>query len=76
MLKWTMILLLSLFIGTASAHQTEKEKSVDSEAIAPEDLKIVAELETLQLMELAENFDMLQDMNLPVKDDQNESQTK
>jgi hypothetical protein len=69
-------MLLCLFAGVASAQPEEGESPSVSEELSPEDLKIVAELETLQLLELAEDMDMLKDINYLIEDDQNETETK
>ena len=71
-----IIMLLCLFAGTAWAQSEEEYPSTVSAELSPEDLKIVAELETLQLLELAEDLDMLKDINYLIEDDQNEIQTK
>ena len=74
--KLIIIMLLCLFAGTVSAQPAEEDSSPVAAELSPEDLKIVAELETLQLWELAEEQEMMEDMNLLLEDGQNESQTK
>jgi len=74
--KLIIIMLLCLFTGTASAQTTKEENPSVSKALSPEDLKVVSELETLQLWELAEDLEMMEDINLLIEDDQNESQEK
>lgn len=69
-----IMMLLCLFAGTASAQPEEEDPPTVSAELSPEDLKIVAELETLQLLELAEDLDMLKDINYLIEDDQNETQ--
>lgn len=76
MLKWTMIVLLGFFIMTASAQGMGRDASEDPESISPEDLKVVAHMETLQLWELTEDQEMMEDMNLLIEEEENESQTK
>jgi hypothetical protein len=71
-----IMLLLCLFAWTASAQPAEEDPTTVSVEISSEDLKVVAELETLQLLELAEDLDMLKDINYLIEDDKNETQKK
>jgi hypothetical protein len=70
------MVLLCLFAGDVWAQPSEEERPTASTEISPEDLKVVAELETLQLLELAEDLDMLQDINYLIEEDQNEVESK
>lgn len=74
--KLILIMLLCLFAGTVSARPVEDDPTAGSAELSPEDLEVVAELETLQLWELAEEKEMMEDIYLLIEDDQNESQTK
>jgi hypothetical protein len=69
------IVFLCLLMGAASARAAEKESPPNPAELSPEDLKVVAVIEILQIMDLAEEMDMVKDINYLIEDDQNESQT-
>jgi hypothetical protein len=54
----------------------EKERPTEHEEIDAENLKVVAEMEILQLMDVVEDLDMLKDINCLIEDDQEENQNE
>lgn len=74
--KLIVIMLLCFFAGGASAQPVEGDSPGVPAELSPEDLRIVAELETLQLWELAEEQEMMEDIYLLIEDEPNESQTQ
>jgi hypothetical protein len=70
------MMFLCLFAGNVWAQPVEEKHPTASPEISPEDLKVVAELETLQLLDLAEDLDMLQDINYLIEEEQNEVESK
>jgi hypothetical protein len=70
------MMILCLFPGDAWTQPAEAPLPTASAGISPEDLKVVAELETLQLLDLAEDLDMLKDINYLIEDDQNEAKSE
>ena len=69
------IIFLCLLMGAASAMAEEKQSSVNPPQLSDEDLKVVAVMEILENMDLAEEMDMVKDINYLIEDDQNENQT-
>jgi hypothetical protein len=71
--------IVCLLIGTSFVTATEKIKTiklikpVKPVEIKPEDLKVVAAMEDLKLMDVAEDLDMLIDINYLIEDDQHEN---
>lgn len=72
-------ILVCLLIGVSSVAAVEKGKPVKPATpaeIKPEDLKVVAAMEDLKLMDVAEDMDMLKDINYLIEDDQHENKNK
>jgi len=69
------IIFLCLLMGAASVRAAEKEPPPNPAELSPEDRKVVAVMEILQIMDLAEEMDMVQDIIYLIEDDQNEIQT-
>jgi hypothetical protein len=68
--------IVCLLIGSSFVTATEKIKTiklVKPVGIKPEDLKVVAAMEDLKLMDVAEDLDMLMDINYLIEDDQHEN---
>ena len=72
--KLLAIILLFLLAGVSPVRASEDPVPGQSERLSEEDLKVVAVMEILQLMDLAEEMDMVKDLNYLIEDDQNESQ--
>jgi hypothetical protein len=72
--KFLTIILLCLLMGATSAQAGEKQP-INPAALSPEDLKVVAVMGILELMDLVEEIDMIKDINYLIEDDQNENQT-
>lgn len=72
--KFFAIILLCLLAGASPVRAAEKPVPEQPEGLSAEDLKVVAVMEILQLMELAEEMDMVKDINCLIEDDPNESQ--
>lgn len=68
------IVLLCLLAGASPVHGAERPGPEQPESLSPEDLKVVAVMEILQLMDLAEELDMVKDFNYLIEDDPNASQ--
>jgi hypothetical protein len=68
------LVLVCLLVGATAAQAGEKQSPAPG-APSPEDLKVVAMMETLQLMDLAQEMDMVKDINYLIEDDQNENHT-
>ncbi len=68
-------LTLCLLMGTATAWAGENQAVAKPASVSPEDEKVVAVLELLQLMDLAEEFDMVKDLEFLIEDDQDEQTT-
>ncbi len=73
--KCLRIILLCLLLGAPSAQAAEKQSAAKAADISPEDLKVVAVMDILELMDLADNMDMVKDINYLIEEDQNETQT-
>jgi len=73
--RFLAIIFLYLFMGAASVQAGEKQASIDTAQLSPDDLKVVAVMEILELMDLAEELDMVKDINYLIEDDQNETQS-
>jgi hypothetical protein len=69
------IILLCLLIGAAPALADQQQPAAPPAQITPADRQVAAVMEILQLMDLAEEIDMIKDMNYLIEDDQNENQT-
>jgi|WetSurMetagenome_2_1015567.scaffolds.fasta_scaffold1427580_1 hypothetical protein len=79
--KSVVVILLCLLLGASPVAAAKKGKSVKpakSEEIKPEDLKVVAAIEDLKLMDIVEDMDMLKDkdINYLIEDNQNENENK
>ena len=75
MQKLLAIFLACLLMGAASAWAAENQSSMNPVELSPEDRKVVAVMEILQLMDLADEIEMIKDINTLIEDDQNERQT-
>ena len=73
MTKFIAIIFLCLLMGATSAKAVENEELINQTKVSPEDFKVIAEIETLQLMDLAEDMDMLKDIEYLIEDDKNET---
>ena len=73
--RFLAIFLVCLLMGTASARAAENQSPTNPAELSPEDRKVVAVMEILQLMDLAEEIDMVKDINYLTEDNQNESHT-
>ena len=65
----TIMLVWPLSLGAADDQQTKAEIPPD---IPQEDLAVIRHLDVLELMEMAENFHLLQDMDILLKENENE----
>ncbi|MEJ2661025.1 MAG: hypothetical protein P8Z73_09930 [Desulfobacteraceae bacterium] len=74
MQKVLAIILLCLLAGISPVRAAEKPVSEQPERLSPEDLKVVGVLEILQLMDLAEDMEMVKDIEYLIEDDANGSQ--
>ena len=72
--KLVAIIVLCLLAGATPVRAAEKPAPEQPESISAEDLKVVAAMEILQLMDLAEDMNMVKDMDYLIEDDANESQ--
>jgi hypothetical protein len=68
------IIFLCLLAGAAPVRAAEKPVPEQPEGLSAKDLKVVAVMEILQLMDLSDEMDMVKDINYLIEDDQNESQ--
>lgn len=69
-------LILCLLMGVASAWAGEDQVTAKKKApVSPEDEKVMAVMEILQLMDLAEELNMVKDMEILIEDDQDEQTT-
>jgi hypothetical protein len=68
------IILLCLLAGASSVRAAEKPVPEQPEKLSSEDLKVVAVMEILQLLDLAEEMDIVKDINYLIEDDPNERQ--
>jgi len=74
MLQWTA-LILALCLWSMPLHaDDEAPKKEPTENISPDDMKIIAVMETLQMMDLIESMDMLEDLDVLLEENQNEDQ--
>jgi len=73
--KFLAILLACLTMGAAAAQAAENQSPSNSAELSLEDRKVVAVMEILQLMDLAQEIDMVKDINYLIEDDQNERHT-
>lgn len=64
-----------LLMGAAPCWGAENNSPKHPVELSPEDRKVVAVMEILQLMDLAENLDMMKDMDTLIEEDQHESQS-
>jgi hypothetical protein len=69
------IMILSLLLGATPVSSAEKKQQDKQTEINPEDLKVIAEMENLKLMDLVEHMDILEDINYFVEDEQDENKT-
>jgi len=69
------IIMLYLLIGAAPALADQQQPAASPAQISAEDRRVVAVLEILQLMDLAEDMDMIKDMNYLVEEDQDANPT-
>ena len=69
------IIILCLLIGAAPALADPQQPAAPPAQISAEDRRVVAVLEILQLMDLAEDMEMMQDMNYLVEEDQDANPT-
>ena len=75
MLNFLSIIVMCLLIGATSVQAGEKQAPVTQEELSPKDREVVAVMEILQLMDLAEEMDMIKDINYLIEEDQNGDQT-
>ena len=73
--KLLWIILLSLLIGAAPALADPQQPAAPPAQISAEDRRVVAMLEILQLMDLAEDMEMMKDMNYLVEDEDDANPT-
>jgi hypothetical protein len=67
-------ILVCLLAAASPARAAEKIVPAQTESLSPEDLKVVAMMEILQLMDLAEEMDMCKDLNYLIEEKQNGNQ--
>jgi hypothetical protein len=72
--RFFAIILICLLAGASPVRSAEKPAAEQPEGLSEADLKVVAVMEILQLMELAEEMDMVKDINYLIEDDPNERQ--
>ena len=72
--KFFAIIFLYLCMGAASVQAGEKQAPINAAELSPEDLKVVAVMEILELMDLAEEMDMCKDFNYLIEEEQNGKQ--
>lgn len=70
MSEFITVVILCLMIGASWVEAAEKESPTEQAEIDAEDLKVVAEMENLQLIDVVEDMDMLKDINYLIEDDQ------
>ena len=75
MQRFLFSILVCLLMGAAPVWTAENNVSKPPVELSPEDRKVVAAMEILQLMDLTKEMEMLKDMNTLIEDDQNESQS-
>ena len=73
--NWPLIILVCLLMGAVPVRAAENRSSANPDPLSPEDRKIVAVLDILELMDLAAEMDMVQDINYLIEVDQNENPT-
>jgi hypothetical protein len=73
--KFIAVIIFCLLLQGVSASPMAKKVTVKPLEISPEDSKVVAEMENLQLMDLANDMDMLKDLTYFIEDDKNGTQT-
>ena len=66
----TFMLVWPLSLGAVDDQQMKAEIPPD---IPQEDLAVIRHLDVLELMEMAENFHLLQDMDILLKENENEN---
>jgi len=70
------VIILCLIMGVSWVDAAEKGRPTEQAEMDAENLKVAAEMETLQLMDLVEDLDMLKDINCLIEDDQEENQNE
>jgi hypothetical protein len=68
------LVLVCLLAAASPVRAAEKKEPAQLEGLSPEDLKVVAVMEILQLMDLAEEIDMCKDYNYLIEEEQNGNQ--
>ena len=69
------IIVMCLLLGATSIHAAGQQAPAKPEELSPKDREVVAVMEILQLMDLAEELDMIKDINYLIEEDQNGDQT-
>jgi hypothetical protein len=67
-------ILVCLLAVASPVRAAEEKVPVQLESLSPEDLKVVAMMDILQLMDLAEEMDMCKDFNSLIEEKQNGNQ--